>query len=374
MIKLEKSQINYYVFPSVVKKNEESIIRIIPRNAAGRLDISFNFRFWNSEKFLAKYPQEWLQLNKDAHCEVTIIPLCSWYDLQSTDNCDKFDIKVDEDGGLTIKYKFTKEQEYLIQVANPMHKDYIIYSFSLYCLEDDLYNLTPFKGDLHIHSFYSDANDSLETIACDYRANGFDFIALTDHFKRFPSVYLKELIDDHKFGLTVYNGEEVHVPDAKIHYVHVGGSYSVNERFSDNKEKYYKEYQEIYNSLDFEDEEFKDFIARTTWIHEANKDAGGLSIFAHPHWRWKVQNIPHEVSDYIFEHGLMDAFEILGGQSASENNTQVTLYYKHALQGKKYPFVASSDAHTTSLGGEFNSIYSIVFAENCNFENIKKLY
>ena len=50
--------------------------------------------------------------------------------------------------------------------------------FSIYVLDEDLYGLTPFKGDLHVHSMRSDGDQSPALMATKYRKYGFDFMAM----------------------------------------------------------------------------------------------------------------------------------------------------------------------------------------------------
>ena len=96
-----------------------------------------------------------------------------------------------------------------------------------------------------------------------------------------------------------------------------------------------------------------------------------MSIYAHPHWHWCAQNMPDCVSDYIFENGLMDAFELLGGQTIGENNTQVALWQEYGMKGKRYPVVSSSDSHSVAGGGgAFNKLFTVVFADNPSLESV----
>ena len=53
--------------------------------------------------------------------------------------------------------------------------------FRVYAVEEDLAELRAFKGDTHLHSNRSDGEGTPFEVACQYRAAGYDFIAITDH-------------------------------------------------------------------------------------------------------------------------------------------------------------------------------------------------
>ncbi|MBE6541371.1 MAG: hypothetical protein E7672_02870 [Ruminococcaceae bacterium] len=362
---------SYFVYPSVVQAGKHSTIRVVPRSEHGRLDNKFMFYPLDEVQMIKRFPDEWFDHNKDLTVKVLINNLYSSYVPQNESECYTTTVPVDSDGGITIDYLFDREQEYLIKVSNPHNHNSWRYVFSVYAVGDDLFGKRAYKGDLHIHSIYSDAYQSLEINAANYRCAGFDFIAMTDHCKRFPSLMMMDLMDKHNLGLTAFAGEEVHVPNIVFHYVHLGGDYSVNEWYADHMEEYENEFNEIYKTIDLPEGRSKEYAARLKWIHEANKKAGGLSIFVHPHWVWRCQNLPDDVIDYVFENGFMDVFELFGGQKLPMNNTQLALWQEYAFKGKKYPIVASSDAHTSESRHEFDDYYTIAFADNCSFDCIK---
>ena len=362
---------NYLVLPSVIRVGEETRVRIIPRAEHARFDNRFTDLGWGDVAPKQRFPEEWFTHDTAAVCRVKIVPFTTWHIPHNDGACDEYRIPVDEDGGLTVCVRSDAEQEIQIKVFSAVSGN-LKCTFSIYAVRDDLFGKRAYKGDLHSHSIYSDGQQHYSEIAANYRASAFDFLALTDHFKRFPSVMMKQEYDALDCGLTLYHGEEVHVPDITYHYVHIGGDYSVNEWFVDNREAYEAEFREICDSIDMENAYYRDFAARLTWIHRANKKAGGLSIFAHPNWRWVTQNVPDAVIDYAFSHGLMDVFELMGGQSVGENNIQLAVWQDWAAEGKRYPIVCSSDQHSVYRDGDiypiYDGCYTIVFAEDPSFE------
>ena len=76
------------------------------------------------------------------------------------------------------------------------------------------------------------------------------------------------------------------------------------------------------------------------------REGGGLAILAHPHWIWKVRNAPEELTQYLLEHGIMDALELIGGQDWGEQQLQLAFYDHLRKKGLRVPVVGSSDEHT----------------------------
>ena len=84
------------------------------------------------------------------------------------------------DGVITFTYTFDEEQEWALLLAPEIYPT-SIRKYSVYSLMDDLYERTPYKGDLHAHSNSSDGNEEPCIVAANYRKNGFDFFALKAH-------------------------------------------------------------------------------------------------------------------------------------------------------------------------------------------------
>ncbi len=360
---MEKRHTDYYVYPSVIRVGETAKVNIVPRNIAKRFDNPYAEKNWPPED-LAPHLKETVR-------KVRIVPYDHFFYPSDDSSCGETEFKTNEDGSLTVEFTPDREQEYMIKVKD-YNDDSWKHVFYVYAVNDDLYGKRAYKGDLHSHSVYSDGSEHYTEVAANYRSSGFDFMALTDHFKRFPSLLMQKEVNSHDFGLTVYPGEEVHVPDFRFHYVNVGSESSVNEYYENHKDEYDQEYRAIYDSLEIKDENVREFVAKIKWIHEAIKKSGGVSIYAHPYWRWNTYNMPSEVSDYVFEYGLMDAFELMGGMYPYENNLQLALWQEWAIKGKKYPIVGSSDQHTTykDRGALYNAYFSIVFAKDPSFETV----
>ncbi|MDQ7047789.1 MAG: PHP domain-containing protein [Sulfurovum sp.] len=51
----------------------------------------------------------------------------------------------------------------------------------LYCLDEEMIGLRPYKGDLHMHSIYSDGRATPFAMALASLQQGMDFVSITDH-------------------------------------------------------------------------------------------------------------------------------------------------------------------------------------------------
>jgi len=283
-----------------------------------------------------------------------------------------------QNGCLCFRYTFDKEEAYSIRVYQKkagqkrpeLQKNYL--RLSVYALEDDLFALRPLKGDFHAHSCRSDGKETPAVVAANYRAVGFDFMALTDHMSYGPSQETQAAYREVSLGMRILNGEEVHTPENYVHIVHVGGSASVNALYEEDDETYYEEVARIQQTLDMP-EEYRFPYAACLWAIEKIRAVGGLAIFCHPYWLEDVYNVPEALTRAILKSNAFDAFELLSGVNAYENNLQTALYNDLRAEGCRMPVVGSSDAHhTVNPTNRFNRVFTIVFAEENTAEGILK--
>ncbi|MCQ2432109.1 MAG: hypothetical protein MJ175_05825 [Clostridia bacterium] len=309
--------------------------------------------------------------------KVAILPLSTRHDM--IDRLEKITVtpKI-VNGTLRFSYTFPNEDEYYLQmICDGKNMD----KLAVYALNDDLYALRPLKGDTHIHSCRSDGKETPAIVAANYRAAGYDFIGLTDHHKYAPSVEAIEAYKDIRLGMTQMFGEEVHSPETYLHIVHFGGMYSVNKIFEDDKEKFLKEVdkidRELGEGIPFTDARSRFVYASAVWCVREIRKAGGIAIFPHPFWIWTVYNVPTEMTRRLILGDVFDAFELISGQSAHENNYQTQFYYtlkdEYWLENGrplKLPVLGASDSHGTVNRWLFNHKFSVVFAKSRRPEDI----
>lgn len=118
-----------------------------------------------------------------------------------------------------------------------------------------------YKGGLHIHTTVSDGRRTPDDTMAAYKAAGYDFIALTDHWKQNE--------ESEYNGMKVFSGIECDVGDNTrdgiYHIVGVGMKCPVGITKSDA----YK---------------FEGSVRRAQFCIDAINDAGGAAILAHPAW------------------------------------------------------------------------------------------
>lgn len=334
---MRNAHVKYMCFPSVVCVGKPTEVYITPR------DTSRIFRDeWEYELGVVDIMGD--QLDYHAH-----VPLDH-----------EFEIK---NGCLVFTHTFESEQIYSIRFCKKGDKKEE--KLDLYALNEDLYSLRPLKGDLHTHTYYSDGQDGLMMTPADYREEGFDFFALTDHNRMYTSHLINELYEDVPLGMHMMSGEEIHTPGSLLHIVHAGGKESVCDKYIHNLEGYEAEVAEIAKTLTDVPEQYRDRVAMAKWASEKIKEADGLCILAHPYWVPNRNNISAELIDLLYTPEIFDAFELMGGVSFANGNKQLALWQQKALEGKYLPPVGSSDAHNHDYESErtFARRFTVVFAK-----------
>ncbi len=247
-----------------------------------------------------------------------------------------------KNGCLCFKHTFDREQEYSIRFCEKGGKEERI---KLFAADEDLYGLRPLKGDLHSHSYYSDGQDGVTVVPADYREEGFDFYALTDHNRMYPAKLQAELYKDIPLGIHMMRGEEVHTPGSLLHLVHAGGAESVCDYYIHHREEYEAEVDAIAATLPEIPEQYRRRYAMAKWACERIHAVGGVAIYAHPYWCPNRNNLSDEFIQLLFDSKMFDAFEVLGGSNDRTNNMQVALWQDQMMQGNTLAPVGSSDSH-----------------------------
>lgn len=333
----------FMCFPSVVCVGRETEVAITPR------DVN---RFFRADK---EYTLAVVGLGEDQESYHASIPLD--YPCHVKDGCLRF------------TYFFDAEQEYSIRFCEAGGKEIRI---PMYAVKEDLYNLRPLKGDLHSHSTYSDGSDGPAMTPADYREEGYDFFALTDHNRMYPSVLAPTLYDNIPLGIHMMQGEEIHTPGSLLHIVHIGGTESVCNKYIHAREDYEAAVDRIAKSLTHIPELYRRRMAMAVWACEEVHKAGGLAIFAHPCWCPQRYNVTREFADLLFQEKIFDAFELMGGVKDSGNNMQLALWIEQLLKGNGLAVVGSSDSHNHDYSNskEFAKRFTLVFAKENTTEAI----
>ncbi|MBQ4141103.1 MAG: PHP domain-containing protein [Clostridia bacterium] len=296
-------------------------------------------------------------------------------------------VEPDCDGCLRFTAFFEGEGEHFINVCeDPAAKPK--FTLSVYSLAEDMAGRYPYRGDLHMHTCRSDGKEGPATVAANYRAKGYDFTVISDHYRYYPSLEAIEAYGD-LTDLAIIQGEEIHLPLNNVHYVNFGGTFSVNALVTPSKNEEKAGSSLRYRSIDgnapetMTVDEFKEMIRERSksvpreheserlsyavleWTHEQVQAAGGLGIFPHPYWLCQMMQLPEDYTEFVYKNQPFDAFEVLGGENFfSHNGFQTALYYKMRAEGFDPPVVGSTDSHGSTEHNRNGDICStIVFAK-----------
>ena len=369
---------NYSVYPSVVPADTESEITVCSNCGT--------FGFFDDVTYDVKIiPREESDVPKD-----DVMSLDGW------DNNRKIYQIKPQNGKLIIKHYFSGEQEWVIRISsreyakhqNPMYEKYkphwngLIHApergvaLSIYSLMPDLYKRRPAKGDFHMHTIASDGSETPQRTAANYRKEGYDVIAMTEHNAFNSSAEVKDKLSFME-NYELICGEEVHNGYiGHLHIVNIGGSYSVNEIWLNDRERIMREVDELSKTVEIPSGIDKREYLYRLWTYREIKKSGGYAIYPHPYWNVRDHyHVETSMSKAILKNGLCDAYEVIGGCSPQENNIQVALYYDLVSQGIKLPVVGSSDSHSSMPGAShFAQIYTIVFGRENVIESISDGY
>ncbi|MBQ8814341.1 MAG: hypothetical protein IJZ85_07595 [Lachnospiraceae bacterium] len=339
---------NYAIYPAVIPADQPVEMTIVP----------------NERLFL---------LRENETYDLTVIDVSGdepdYYEKLS---CHTHLSAVAHGGVLCFSYTFSGEQEHTIRL---MQGGVLLGEVSVYSLYEDMYGLLALKGDLHSHSHRSDGRRDPAALAGHFREQGYDFFALTDHNRYYTGGEIDEVYEGVKLGITRIRGEEVHAPGSVIHIVHVGGAYSVAERYVNDRESYEREIVEYRAKVpEHIPERFVDRYAKTMWATDKIHEAGGLAIFPHPYWKPSnsmVYNVCDELSELLLTSGMFDAYELSGAMKQPGINRSVALWADlRAEKGLKIPVVGSSDVHRLEESGSFPHSYTICFAADNSHDAI----
>lgn len=286
-------------------------------------------------------------------------------------------VEFEFDGCIKFTHTFPREQQYYIRIFDK-ETDKKLLQLSVYALDEDLCGRYPLIGDLHMHTCRSDGRQAPAIVCANYRKHGYDFFAITDHHRYYPSLEAIEAYKDVPIEFNICPGEEVHLPDVApdhindVHIVNFGGKYSVNGLL---KDEYAEEFGNDIDKRRFEgfpcpeamtEDEYRaevDALAATldipegiepftyascVWVFNHIRNAEGLGIFCHPYWLSNVHQVPENITDYMLKTHPFDAFEVLGGENYYEHNGfQTHKYYEIKAQGYDFPIVGSTDSHSS---------------------------
>lgn len=270
------------------------------------------------------------------------------------------------DGLFCADFDFAEEQRYCVKCKVG---EEISWSYYLYAVDPDLAALRPYKGDTHLHTCRSDGKGEPFEVACNYRAAGYDFIAVTDHGRYYPSDELQAEMGILTDRFYVMHGEEVHPKGGSyFHVVSLNANRHVSAVFEENPDYVKAQIERIVAQEDFSALPDPYAAAYRIFIAEEIRRAGGFAVLAHPFWETDQEyNYQPVECRYHIKNGHFDALELFGGNdgTGNGNNLLELVYHELRAEGCRIPIVGSSDAHTTVNCGDydhFSKQFSLIFA------------
>lgn len=270
------------------------------------------------------------------------------------------------EGGIWVECRMDQEQDYLIK-AYSAKTGRLVLEDAVYCLEEDLYALRPVLGDFHTHTTCSDGREAPPIVAANYCGEGFELLAITDHYTLEGSVRAIEHFQGCELPLTLLYGEEVQASQ-KNHVIGFGSPHSVNTRYQKDPEAFEREVDKAESTLQVPAGVNRREVAAHLVISRMLKEAGAFSVLAHPFWKPITLHMDPDTAAYILREGIYDAFELLGGMGIGENGLQLALWHDLTAEGVRIPFVSSSDSHCSTSNKDFNNRRTILFTAGKTFE------
>lgn len=299
-----------------------------------------------------------------------------------------------EDDSVSVDVCFSGEGEYtyrLMYEPTGGGRPQMILKFAVYALEADLFALRPYRGDLHVHTSYSECgrrDEDPKFVAAWSCHAGLDFIVITDHQQMEPSLIARDFINQFGIDYQVFPGEEVHQLAEKQptlvcknrflppnHFVNFGGSQGVAKYMNDHFEEFQDELRQRAEALPASvSEDLRILQAGADWMIDKIHEFGGLAIFAHPFWHSESRtNLPKPLREYILKQGKYDAMEVvgIGDGKQSREDVQVCVNWwmtESIARGKMIPLVGNTDSH--ACREQMNRRATIVFAKDGSFESL----
>ena len=251
-------------------------------------------------------------------------------------------------------------------------KNRVIARAWVYALNRDLFEMRPYVGDIHMHSVFSDGENSNIEMALVGLERGFDFLAISDHRRRIGSTDLIKTLADVPMSMSVFPAEEAHASILHINNFGSTGSiedWSKNER-ADFDLRTNRILKTIPDSLNLSKID-KLTLAQSEAVFEKIRELGGLAIFNHPYWRRDGERfyVSDALRDALISRGKFDAIEVING-SINYDSTDLSImrYYQAIADGYKMAIVGCSDAHKVE---ELGCGLTIAFAKSNSLEDIK---
>jgi len=294
------------------------------------------------------------------------------------------------DGEATFKMKFHGEGWHTFRLGKPdakwqfapkEHKEFMLYS-----LKPDLFALRPWKGDIHQHSIRcGHAKLEPKVIPAYNRLVGFDFMALSEHWRQAASVEAIEAAKPWKCGLELFTGEEFHSPATTLHSVAVGHRFGINAWRDQNLKEFNRRVEEekkkpIYRQYGLNEHELHE-AAISMVLYQVGREQGAkLIAYSHPTGYSRpnrTEDPPENYRRFMLDNADYDALELPNVATSSfrvSTGVADRLMLMNALtveqmaKPRDFSLVAASDNHNQKVP-YFGKVYTVIFAKACDVES-----
>ena len=258
--------------------------------------------------------------------------------------------------------------------------------FMLYRLKPDLFALRPWKGDIHMHSVrcgHAKLEPYLVPVYC--RRVGFDFMALSEHWRQAASVEAIEAAKPWKCGLELFTGEEFHSPATTLHSVAVGHRFGINAWRDQNLKEFNRRVEEekkkpIYRQYGLNEHELHE-AAISMVLYQVGREQGAkLIAYSHPTDYDRTnnrENPPEAYRKFMLEQADYDALELpnvstaafqVSTRAADRLMLMNAIVQEQYARGGKFSLVAASDCHD-QRAEYFGKVYTVIFAKACDVDS-----
>ena len=279
---------------------------------------------------------------------------------------------------IEVPYIFQSEQPYMITLFCIVDNEEIpLLKKTVYALESDLYGMKYLKGDLHVHTTYSDGSESPELLISLGRKHGLDYIAITDHNNYQGSVAGELAAKRLGNKITVLRGEEYFLSFSPVHILSLGASQELNIDYCGNKMlelEIAKNIIATHANLDCDITAY----AGTQALLDLIRKNGGVSIICHPLWKHfepdgKRRDAPYSLLLALFRDKRFDGIEVISGTGMTEidkHNLQDLFFREIGVKYDHMAVIGVTDSHSYEFSEIVGLHYTIALSEGREAESI----
>lgn len=275
-----------------------------------------------------------------------------------------------KNGVIALNATFPREGRYVFSIRSGRKNVGRVW---VYALNPDLFALRPYRGDIHMHTTFSDGKDTNVEMAIVGLSKGYDFMSPSDHRHREGSTDLIEKFRNIPASLKIFPAEEAHA--SLLHINNFGSCGSIEEWSKKERADFDARTNRILKTIP-ETLGLSKLdtltLAQSEAVFEKIREMGGLSVFNHPYWRRNGEqlDVSDALRDALISRKKFDAFELVNGViNYDSTDLSIVRHSEEAANGRFMPVVGCTDAHKAA---ELGTGITIAFAPTSELPDIKK--